>query len=110
MLRKAFVSLSAEDYQESCQLTQKALVANVIMLLLKPGFLPLGVTRLYTHSRNQTFVFIFHESRRTFMLGANSIVRTFTFAAPSQRVSPRGPKPVKPNPVSMAAPLMTING
>lgn len=94
---------------KGCQLTQKALVANVIMLLLNPGFSPFGVTRLYTHSRSQTLAFMFQESRMIFMFGANSIVQTFTFAAPSQRVSPRGPKPVKPRPVNMEAPLEVVN-
>ena len=37
------------------QLTQNALVTNVPTVLLKPGFLPGGVTRLYTVSRNQTY-------------------------------------------------------
>ena len=65
-------------------LTQNALVANVIMLLLKPGFLPFGVTLLYTHSRNHTLVFMFHESRRILKFGGNSINPILTLAAPSQ--------------------------
>ncbi len=84
------------------KLTQKALVKKVIMLLMWPGFLPFGVTRLYTHSRSQTFVFMFHESKRTLKLGANSICMIFTFAAPSQVDSPLGPNPVKPRPVKIS--------
>ena len=39
--------ISDEDNQRIAEiLTQKALVKKVIMLLLKPGFLPFGVTRL----------------------------------------------------------------
>ena len=69
-------------------LTQNALVANVARLLLNPGFLPLGVTRLYTHSRSQTLVFMFQESRRTFVFSANSMFHTSTLAAPSHFVRP----------------------
>ena len=69
-------------------LTQNALVAKVARLLLKPGFLPLGVTRLYTHSRSQTFVFMFHESRSILQFSANSIFQTSTFFAPSHLVWP----------------------
>lgn len=38
--------MSASNQEMRVILTQKALVAKVIMLLLKPGFLPFGVTRL----------------------------------------------------------------
>jgi hypothetical protein len=70
--------------------TQKALVANVNMLSLKPPFFPFGVTLLYMHSRSQTFVFIFHESRRTLKLGANSMFMILTLAAPSHSEAPEG--------------------
>lgn len=93
----------------SKKLTQKALVKKVSMLLKLPGFLPFGVTRLYTHSRSQTFVFMFHESKRTLKLGASSICITFTFDAPPQVDSPFGPNPVKPRPVKILAPYLRLS-
>ena len=85
--------------------TQKALVANVNIDSLNPGFFPLGVTRLYTHSLNHTLVFIFHESRRTLKFEGNSIFVTETLAAPSQSDAPVELYPVKPRPVKILAPL-----
>lgn len=78
------------------------------MLLLKPGFSPLGVTRLYTHSRSQMFVFMFHESRRTLKFGANSMFAMSTFAAPVQSDTPDALYPVKPSPVRMLAPSVSV--
>ena len=86
--------------------TQNALVANVSMLLLKPGFLPAGVTRLYTHSRSQTLVFMFQESSMILKFGASSIWRMLTLAAPSQSDWPLGLNPVNPRPVRMLEPLI----
>ena len=98
------ISILRHNRVSDCGRTQKALVAKVIMLLRKPGFLPAGVTRLYTHSRSQTFVFMFHESSRTFIFGANSMSQILTFAAPSHTVAPVELNPVNPRPVKMAAP------
>src|ERR1700683_5323339 len=72
------------------ELTQTALVAKVVMLLRNPGFLPLGVTRLYTHSLSHMLVLMFHESKRTLKLGANSITGILMFAAPCQSDWPVG--------------------
>lgn len=84
--------------------TQKELVAKVSMLLENPGFLPAGVTRLYIHSLNQTFVLIFQESNKILKFGANSMFQMLTFAAPSQSVAPEVEVPEYPRPVTIAAP------
>ena len=84
--------------------TQNALVAAVIMLLRKPGFLPFGVTRLYTHSLNQMLVFMFQESRTILKFEGISITLACTLAAPSHKDAPEGEYPVKPKPVRMLAP------
>lgn len=62
--------------------TQNADVPNVIIVDRKPGFAPLGVTRLYTHSRSHMFVFMFQLSSITLKFGASSMFGTSTFAAP----------------------------
>jgi len=67
-----------------------ALVRYVSMLLLKPAFLPLGVTRLYTHSRSHTLVLMFHESTSILKLLGTSMANTLTFAAPFQLGAPEG--------------------
>ncbi len=78
-------------------------------MLFKPGFLPFGVTRLYTHSRSQMFVFMFHESRMPLKLDGNSISRGMTLAAPVQVDLPLALKPVKPKPVRMLAPSVRVH-
>src|SRR5712691_446985 len=71
--------------------TQTALVRYVSMLLLNPGFSPLGVTRLYMHSRSHTFVLMFHELMSTLKFSGTSIFHMSTFAALFQVVAPDGP-------------------
>jgi hypothetical protein len=89
--------------------TQIPLVRYVSMLLLNPAFSPFGVTRLYTHSRSHTFVFMFQESMSTLKFSGTSIFHTSTFAAPFQVGTPEGPLPVKPSPVRMLAPSVKIH-
>jgi hypothetical protein len=69
-------------------LTQNALVKNVIIVLEKPGFFPLGVIRLYMQLRNHTLVLMFQLSSRTLKLGANSRFMMSTLAVRFQRVAP----------------------
>src|SRR5260221_10689886 len=71
--------------------TQIALARYVSMLLLNPAFSPLGVTRLYMHSRSHTFVLMFHESMSTLKFSGTSIFHTSTFAAPFQVAAPDRP-------------------
>ena len=69
-----------------------------------PGLLPLGVTRLYTHSLSQIFVLMFQESSKVLKFEGSSTSSILMFVAPSQRDSPDGPNPVKPSPVKILAP------
>jgi hypothetical protein len=103
------ITYRRKEIKENMLHTQIALVRYVSMLLLNPAFLPFGVTRLYTHSRSHTFVFMFQESMSTLKFSGTSIFHTSTFAAPFQVGMPEGPLPVKPSPVRMLAPSVKIH-
>lgn len=86
--------------------TQTALVKEVTITLPAPGFSLFLVTRLYTHSRSQMLVLIFHAATSPLKFSGISKASGSTLDAASHCDVPEESKPEKPSPVTMLAPYV----